>query len=72
MWTFSWRHMHIVTHPPLGRQTYRMNPRPIRTQTYTLVIVALAAIVVLLLRRDALTRQLLERTITDIIEESRG
>lgn len=49
-----------------------MNPRPIRTQTYTLVIVALAAIVVLLLRRDALTRQLLERTITDIIEESRG
>lgn len=49
-----------------------MKSRPIRTQTYTLVIVALAAIVVLLLRRDALTRQLLARTITDIIEASRG
>lgn len=48
-----------------------MNPRPIRTQTHTLVIVALAAIVVLLIRRDAMTRQLLARTITDIIEESR-
>lgn len=50
-----------------------MNQRPNSRQFSTLLIVALlAAIVVMLIRRDALTRQLLARTITDIIEASRG
>lgn len=46
-----------------------MNQRPIGFQSATLLIVALCAIIAALVRRDQLTRQLLIRTINDVLDE---